>query len=231
MKKYRLIFLLVFIHSFVFGIGYNLTIVEQVGVIDIKQDKYDWQSPIIGDSLQEKTKVYTGLHSRISFEIGKGSYLTVEQLSEIEISRIAKENEQIFVEIKLLRGYLIIYSKYTKQFEPQILINSNLGYALFKNSGGEVLYKANDGVRIKGFIGKIKVKSKYKNTYVLKKSEICKIKYDGIILENDYFLKRSITSTTGFLKMETINDAFYLSDFQPYTFDTISSSYNRALNP
>lgn len=169
-------------------------VVEVKGKVDIKGRGGTFRKTEIGDYLLDGEEILTGFHSLISVQIGPASYITVNQDSHVSLNKIRIKQKEINSEIYIERGYAVILSREKEGIQNKIMINFPEGNVIFKESGGEIFTRRNDGVIIRCFQGRIDVNSRIKNRYFIRKGEMCKITKHGKLLESDYFLKMNINS-------------------------------------
>lgn len=215
----------------------TLSLVSQelkVNIIDIKgtvSKRYmenDWEKVESYEEVFKGIEFFTGFHSSISFEIGKGSYITINQLSNIVFDKIESINGENNVNIFLLSGYAVIYSKDKRD---KILIFCEDSIITFKKGGGEVYLRKENGILIICNSGKINIKSKFKNSYFIRKNEMCGIDPDSHIIENDYFLRRNSNTIPNEIINEKSIMSYFDLFFQQYTLDEGKNNYFDNLNP
>ena len=109
----------------------SFKIVELKGSVEIKDREGAWIEPHDGDLLLNGTELFTGLHSHVSIEVGEDSYITVNQLSNVQLLslRVQKENHaDVFLKMVLLLLmqkplHMTIASLFHLRMVKQFLIN------------------------------------------------------------------------------------------------------------
>ena len=232
MKIKIIIFILTII---IIGSGFSeeikFKIVEKKGVVDIKYRDGKWEKPYINDIIPSGTEIFTGFHSQLSIEVGNGSYITINQLTNVKIEKIIITKEGVVTGLYLSRGYLVIFSKMMGKYKNKILVSLNQGNVEFNDSGGEVYLRQDKGAIIKSFSNNVKIGSRFKNIYFINKGEVCGILPSGQLIESDYYLRRKIN-----VKPNNINEsqeiiAYYDLLFQPYTSDIGTNDYYNVFRP
>lgn len=178
-------------------------------------------------------ELFTGLHSSVTIEIGNGSFVTANQFTNIVFDKVRSKADESFTEFILNRGYAVVYSNKDDDqlVTNKIIISSDLTTVEFNRSGGDIYIKEGSGVIVQSFIGNLKVTSKIKNIYLLRKNQVCGIREDGILLENDYFIKNKFLNPT--INYYDTGDlsAYFESMGQYFTEDKYKSDYSSNLNP
>ncbi len=226
--KIRILLCYLFLTAIFFGIEPKINIIDIKGTVTQRYMENDWSKVEVLEEVLPGTEFFTGFHSSISFEIGKGSYITINQLSNIVFDKIEIINNENKIRIFLLAGYAIIHSK---EKRDNILIHCEDSIINFSKSGGEIYFRKDKGILITCYSGKIKVTSKLKNYYSIIKNEMCGIDLDGHIIENDYFLRRNSNTISNENKNENSITSYFDLFFQPYTLDDGRNNYFDNLNP
>lgn len=220
---------LIFIFNFsIFSEDLKIKIIDIKGNVSQRYKENDWTIIEETSDILVGTEFFIGFHSSISFEIGQGSYITVNQLSNIVFDKIILEKQVIKINIFLLSGYAIVYSK-EKNHNINIFCEESL--VGFNKSGGEVYLRKNNGIFIKCDSGKIKITSKFKKSYYIGKNEMCGIDINGHIIENDYFVRRNSNTISNDRKNENHIISYFDLFFQPYSLDAERNNYFDNLNP
>ena len=193
-KRILSLIILTSVVNFIFSQEMTYKVVEKKGNVDIKVRSGKWESISEGDLIITGTEIFTGLHSHLSLEIESGSYLTIKQLSHITIDRVRIKQDEISSEFYLKNGYVVALSKNIGALRNRILVVFSGGNVQFDNAGGEIYLRQETGAIVKSFIGKVSVRSKIRNSYFVRKHEVCGITPDGHLVESDYFLRRGIAT-------------------------------------
>jgi hypothetical protein len=231
-NKILIAFFAVFISSYFFySADFQLKIIEKKGRINIKEKNTEWKELSNENTIAPQTEIFTDFHSQMTFEVGPGSYITVNQLTNMTFEDQKINANDIMTEMKLSNGFLTVYSAKVKSYKNRIKINLTGGNALFENSGGEIYLRAKQGAIIKSFQGLIKIYPKIKTYYFITKNEICGITPAGILLESDYFLKRNINTLPNDIENPGQVEYYFNYIFQPYTKNHEGIDYKDALMP
>ncbi|HOJ64116.1 MAG TPA: hypothetical protein PLE45_06815 [Spirochaetota bacterium] len=226
--KRNVFFLICILTTFFIFSENKIKIIDIKGNVTQRYRENDWEKVEEKSEVLEGTEFFTGFHSSISFEIGNGSYITINQLSNIVFDKFIENKEIIRINIFLLGGYAVVYSK-SKNDNIYIYCEENI--ISFNKSGGEVYFKNNSGILINCDSGKIKITSKFKNSYFIGKNEICGIDVNGKIIENDYFLRRNSNTISNDRKNENDIISYFDLFFQPYSLEPQKNDYSDNLNP
>jgi hypothetical protein len=208
----------------------KVKVIEKRGIVDLKKNG-EWISVNNGEILEPGTEIFTGIYAQLTLEIGTGSYITINQLSHSVLGETKTNNADLITEMYLLNGYLVLYAKKNESYKNKILINFIQGNTIFQEAGGEVYLRKEQGVIIKSFSGFVSVNPKSKTFYFIKKDEMCGITPDGILIENDYFLRRAINIKPYTVNNQSQVEAYYNFIFQPYSSEMNSNDYRDALSP
>lgn len=229
MKKILFIFVFGVVQLFfIISQEFSYKVVEKKGAVDIKVRSGKWAAVEEGDVLITGTEIFTGLHSQISLEVAEGSYVTVDQLSHMVIDRVRVKKNEVVTELNLLNGYLVVYSRKSKELKNKILINFLQGNIQFENSGGEIYLRKEVGVVVKSFKGKVSLRTKGGDRYFIRKNEVCGISVKGRLIESDYFLKSAINTIPLEYQGETEVYHYYNQLLNYYTIDKNTTDYGDA---
>lgn len=221
----------------------KLKVSELKGMVDIKAGEGKWTLPAVGDIITADTEIITGFHSQITLQADEYLYITINQLSEanvaevrtgkIENAKSRKEvnREEVFVKINLHRGYAVCFSKKAEKIIYRSEIEFQSGLAEFSNAGGEIYSRFDKGALIKAFSGKILINAKLNKKYFLKKTELCLITPSGMLLDNDYFLRREINAKPSSITNEPDIIAYYNYITLPYTENNNLNDYSNQFRP
>ena len=230
-KLFYLILTLFFISYGSFSVDFELKIAEKSGKINIREKDGEWTELTDDMNIPADTEIFTDFHSSITFEIGPGSYVTVNQLTNLTVKEQKINLNDVMTEMDLSNGFIIVYAAVVKSYKNRIKINLPNGYMMFEKSGGEVYSRAKQGAIIKSFQGSIRIYPKIKTFYFITKNEMCGITSGGILLENDYFLRRNMNTIPGNIENPGQMEYYFNYIFQPYTEDIGSNDYRDALVP
>jgi hypothetical protein len=230
MKKYLFCFLF-FIFSFiVYSQDIQIKVTEKLGKVDLKSEG-KWNSVSIGQLLSEEMEIYTGFHSKLTFEVGNGSYITINQLSHCIIGKQKIDEKSAITEVTLQSGFIVAYTKKIASYKNQLVVNTFGGSAVLENAGGEIYARTEQGSIIKSFFGTINIKPKVKNLYFIIKNEICGLTTSGLLIENDYFLRRNINIKPNNLNNQSLIDEYYNFIFANYSKEYESNDYKDSRKP
>jgi hypothetical protein len=230
MKKIFLSLLISFFVFQLFSEPIAIKVIEKRGIVDIKKDN-SWTVVSKGDIVAPGTEIFTGVNAQLTLEIGNGSYITLNQLSNAVLKETKEKNFDSTTEMFLINGYIVVYSKKIPKLKTKIIINFAQGNTVFQESGGEVYLRKEQGAIIKSFLGYIKINPKNKTFYSIGKNEICAITKDGMLIENDYFLRRVINSNPSTVTKNGQLEAYYNFLFQPYTSEIDSNDFKSNNQP
>jgi hypothetical protein len=230
-KVFLTLFVFFVFSSTSFSVDFQLKIIEKKGIINVKTKSGEWKSLDDTTAIQPQTDIFTDFHSQLTFEVGPGSYITVNQLSQIKIGEQKTNINDVITDIYLTNGFIIVYANKTKSYRNRIRINFNNGYSIFEKSGGEVYQRDKQGTIVKSFQGMIKIYPKIKTFYYITKNEICGITPSGILIENDYFLRRNINTIPNDTTNPGLIETYFNFIFLPYTRDKSGSDYKDVLQP
>jgi len=224
-------FVLLFVVSFrLYSQDVEIRIIEKKGTIDIKKEN-SWIQLNIGEKIYPGSEIFTGVYSQLTLEIGKGSYITLNQLSHAVLGDTKATEKLISTEMYLINGFAVIYAKKTEPVKNNIIVNFMQGNVVFKESGGDVYLRKEQGVIVKSFLGNITINPKSKTFYFITKDEMCGITSDGTLIENDYFLRRTITGVPNTIDNKNQIDAYYSFVFLPYSREKNSNDYKDSNSP
>lgn len=209
----------------------NFAIVELKGQVDVKSREGDWQNASLSSIISAGTELFTGYHSQVSLEIGKDSYVTINQFTHVTIEKILVRKEEATTNIKLNRGYLVVLARPIGEFQNRIFITTKDGNIQFNNSGGEVYLRRGKGIVVKSFKGKISLGTKFSKVYYIKKDEMCGILPGGRLLESDHFVRRNINGIPNSISSPTQIQAYYDLLFQHYSNDYWSNDFRDHYQP
>ncbi|HOV14492.1 MAG TPA: hypothetical protein PK771_09435 [Spirochaetota bacterium] len=231
MKFLFLLFGLFVYSASLFSQEIPITVIEKKGKVDLKIRDNDWSSVNIGDIILTGSEFFTGLHSSITLEFGKESYITINQLSQATIDNVRLKKGEINVEVKLNNGYLVLLSKKNETQTNKISVNFEVGNVVFANSGGEVYLRKEEGAIIKSFLGRVTVNPKIKTFYFLDKDEFCGITPGGILLDYDFFLRKEIITKPNEITNKNQIDTYFEILSKPFNSDVGSNDYRESLRP
>jgi hypothetical protein len=230
-KKISIIFFILFVSGFLFSADFQVKILEKKGKINLKPKNGEWKVLTNEETIASGTEIFTGFHSQLTLEIGKGSYITINQLTQAQMGDQKINVGNILTEMTMADGFIVVYAAKVKPYKNQIKISLINGSTVFENSGGEVYLRNQQGAIIKSFEGTIKVYPKILTYYFITKNEMCGITASGILIENDYFLRRKINTLPNDIKNPGQIEYYYNYIFQPYTEDSWTNDYRDSLNP
>jgi hypothetical protein len=221
-----IILILFNINNLIFSQELILKIVEKTGTVNFKIKDGEWKELKLNDVVANGVEITTGFHSRATIEIGTGSYITMNQLSNILIDKVLLNKEENSISIKLNNGYVNILSKPIANIKNKIFVNVVNGSMVeFDKSEGEVYFRSDKGTAISSHSGIIKISTRFTKVYSINKDEECGISVAGQIIESDYYLKRKINAIPSDIKEEQAENGYYDQFFQPYTSDYPGSDY------
>jgi len=209
----------------------RLRIAEQTGTVDIRYRDQEWQNIELDNFLSAGTEIQTGLHSRLSIEVGDQSFVTINQLSHVKIEKVRAKKNMIFTEFALKNGYVSVLSKSVKSASNTIVIQLDDGSVEFLNAGGDIYTRSEHGHLINSFIGKMKVISNVRDIYFLRKGMTCGITTDGLLIENEQFLRRDLATYPGDVLTESEQEAYFMVLTDPYSSESGTGDYYRTNRP
>jgi hypothetical protein len=209
----------------------KIVIAEQTGQVDFRYRDGGWEALEEGALLSPGTEIQTGLHSRVSIEIGQESYITVNQLTGVIIEKVRARKNQIFTEVALKNGYMTVLSKEIKPVLNTIVVQLEDGSVEFLNAGGDIYTRSEHGHIINSFLGKLKVISSVRAIYYLRKGMTCGITTDGQLVESDHFLRKKLVIPTGDVLDEMKLDAWFMALTETVSSEPFTTDYYRAFNP
>lgn len=231
-KKILIMAILINLLSFFYSEELSYKITEKKGSADIKFKEGDWKKAEVNQSIPNYSEIITGYNSQLTIEITQGNYITINQLSHIKINEEEEKFECCITNIKILRGFIMAYSKRETNQKNKIFVYMENGSVEFNESSGEIYLREDKGSFIKAYGGKVKIYTKNrKHIYNLKKDELCAFLPNGSFLDTDYFLRRDVI-----IKPNNLIDpqgiiAYYDQLFQYYTNNPKSNDYNNNFRP
>jgi len=246
MKKLFLLAIMLIGLSFIYSQeakDVQIKISELKGIVDVKTGEGKWGQPALGGIISANSRIITGFHSQITLQADEYLYITINQLSEANVTEIrtgkienAKSKkevgrEEVFVKIDLVRGYAVCFSKAAEKIIYRANIAFQNGFAEFNNAGGEIYYRYDKGALIKSFSGKIIIGAKLNKKNFVNKGEISLITPSGNLLDNDYFLRQDITAKPSSISNEPDIIAYYNYITLPYTSNNKTNDYSDQFRP
>ena len=209
----------------------KILIIEKKGQVDIKLNDDTFNNPKLNDTLQPGAEIITGFHSQLSLEIGKGSFVTVNQFSHVRIEKKIESVKEIKSIFTVLRGYVVAFTKNENDKPNKVILSVNKSNIEFNNAEGEVYFRIDKGTIINCYSGRIGISSKAYKIYSIGKNEMCGITPYDTIIESDYFLRRKINAKANVISEDKKIESYYDFLFIPYTSDMNLNDYSDNFRP
>lgn len=230
----------------------GLKIVEIKGTVDIKKNSDKWEIAKLNDQITDNAVIRCGFHSQITLENEKNCYITINQISEVEINSIKlvekKRKKKISesasgeaeidivrsveINITISRGYIITYSKRMREIlDKRVNINFKNGFVRFNNTSGELYYREDSGTLLRSLGGRVFFGSRLNKLNFIEKGEVALITPGGKLFDNEYFLKRGINAKPNDLLTDSDIESYYNALALPYTINRKRNDYSDHFYP